>query len=128
MLATSGPSQLLLEGTLDTQPALALTSWALFTCALQHSRSIHPTVAGCPTQVETRLKCSAEQFKWLWAIRGIVEKIMLRECRTVAETFVGYCGRLAAEGAARVPVRSLDRLPDVRCHACVCRGVAETVG
>ena len=57
------------------------------------------------SQVETRLKCSAEQFKWLWAIRGIVEKIMLRECRTVAETFVGYCSRLAAEGDAMGAVR-----------------------
>ena len=57
-------------------------------------------------QVETRLKCSAEQFKWLWAIRGIIEKIMLRECRTVAETFVGYCSRLAAEGDVKGAVRA----------------------
>ena len=72
--------------------------------------------------METRLKCSAEQFKWLWAIRGIVEKIMLRECRTVAETFVGYCSRLAAEGAAKVPVR-IHGLPHVRCHTRVSCGV-----
>ena len=50
-------------------------------------------------QVCTKLKCSAEQFKWLWAIRSIVEKIMLRECRTVADRFVDYCKRAAKEGA-----------------------------
>lgn len=50
-------------------------------------------------QVCTKLKCSAEQFKWLWAIRSIVEKIMLKECRTVAERFVDYCKRVAKEGA-----------------------------
>ena len=53
-------------------------------------------------QVVTKIKCSAERFKWLWAIQGVLEKIMLRECKTVAETFVGYCGRLAREGAAAV--------------------------
>ena len=50
----------------------------------------------------TKLKCSAERFKWLWAIQGVLEKIMLRECKTVAETFVSYCSRLAHEGAVAV--------------------------
>ena len=54
---------------------------------------------GGMVQVCTKLRCSAEQFKWLWAIRSIVEKIMLRECRTVAERFVDYCKRVVKEGA-----------------------------
>lgn len=53
-------------------------------------------------QIVTKLKCSAERFKWLWAIQGVLEKIMLRECKTVAETFVSYCSRIAHEGAAAV--------------------------
>lgn len=58
-------------------------------------------------QVCTKLRCSAEQFKWLWAIRSIVEKIMLRECRTVAERFVEYCKRVVKEGADQMVSPSL---------------------
>lgn len=57
-------------------------------------------------QIVTKLKCSAERFKWLWAIQGALEKIMLRECKHVAETFVAYCSRLVHEGAAVVGHRA----------------------
>ncbi|KAK9915716.1 hypothetical protein WJX75_003077 [Coccomyxa subellipsoidea] len=62
---------------------------------------------GDSCKVCTKLKCSAEQFKWLWAIRSIVEKIMLRECRTVADRFVDYCKRAAKEGANQMRAEAL---------------------
>ncbi|EIE25801.1 hypothetical protein COCSUDRAFT_60813 [Coccomyxa subellipsoidea C-169] len=62
---------------------------------------------GDSCKVCTKLKCSAEQFKWLWAIRSIVEKIMLRECRTVADRFVDYCKRAAKEGADQMRAEAL---------------------
>ncbi|CAL8470004.1 g9546 [Coccomyxa elongata] len=58
-------------------------------------------------KVCTKLRCSAEQFKWLWAIRSIVEKIMLRECRTVAERFVEYCKRVVKERADHMRAEAL---------------------
>ncbi|BDA44018.1 hypothetical protein COCOBI_05-2020 [Coccomyxa sp. Obi] len=58
-------------------------------------------------KVCTKLRCSAEQFKWLWAIRSIIEKIMLRECRTVAERFVEYCKRVVKEGAEHMRAEAL---------------------
>lgn len=53
------------------------------------------------SQVRTKLRCSAEKFKWLWAIRGMIEKIMLKECKIVAEKFVDYCRRVARDGVEK---------------------------
>ena len=51
-----------------------------------------------PLQLTTNLTCTAEGLKWLWAMRGAIERIMIGQCKVVAETFVDFCGRACREG------------------------------
>ncbi|KAK9836260.1 hypothetical protein WJX81_000302 [Elliptochloris bilobata] len=71
-------------------------------------------VPGC--KVTTKVTCTAEGLKWLWALRGAVERVMVAQCKEVAETFVAFCGRACREGldTAQLPIqrthsRSLSR-------------------
>ena len=46
-------------------------------------------------QVSTHLTCSADQFKFLWGIKGHVERIMLQEAKRVALSYVDFATKLA---------------------------------
>ena len=46
-------------------------------------------------QVNTHLTCSADQFKFLWGIKGHVERIMLQESKRVALSYVDFATKLA---------------------------------
>ena len=46
-------------------------------------------------QVDTHLTCSADQFKFLWGIKGHVERIMLQESKRVALSYVDFATKLA---------------------------------
>jgi hypothetical protein len=72
------------------------------TCESAATVVVYRLIVSGNVQVCTKLRCSAEQFKWLWAIRSIIERIMLRECRTVAETFVEYAKKVAKEGLEKM--------------------------
>lgn len=46
-------------------------------------------------QVHLHLTCSADQFKFLWGIKGHVERIMLQESKRVALSYVDFATKLA---------------------------------
>ena len=45
--------------------------------------------------MNTHLTCSADQFKFLWGIKGHVERIMLQESKRVALSYVDFATKLA---------------------------------
>ncbi len=49
-------------------------------------------------QLTTKLTCTAEGLKWLWALRGVIERVMVGQCKMVAETFVAFASRVSREG------------------------------
>jgi hypothetical protein len=58
-------------------------------------------------QVHSQVACTAEGLKWLWALRGVIERVMVAQCKMVAETFVAFAARVSREGldVVRAPGR-----------------------
>ncbi len=55
-------------------------------------------MGACGAQVHSQVACTAEGLKWLWALRGVIERVMVAQCKMVAETFVAFAARVSREG------------------------------
>lgn len=57
-----------------------------------------PTFQAYTAQVLTQLACTADGLKWLFTLRGVIERVMVAQCKVIAETFVAFCGRVCRDG------------------------------
>lgn len=46
-------------------------------------------------QIYTHMECSADNFKFLWMIRGLIEKEMIKQTKRVTNSFVDFIGGIA---------------------------------
>ena len=49
----------------------------------------------CALQIYTHMECSADNFKFLWMIRGLIEKEMIKQTKRVTNSFVNFIGDIA---------------------------------
>lgn len=56
----------------------------------------------------TQLACTADGLKWLFTLRGVIERVMVAQCKVIAETFVAFCGRVCRDGLDSVSSSTLD--------------------
>ncbi len=66
-------------------------------------------------QVTVDLACSARELRWLWALRGALEGVLVAQASLTATAFLGFCSARCAEHAAQ-----RDCLHEARIHLQSC--------
>ena len=52
-------------------------------------------------QVSVEMECSASELRWLWALHGVLEGILIKQAHSTARAFCEFVRRRCAEHAAR---------------------------
>lgn len=47
------------------------------------------------------MECSASELRWLWALRGVLEGVLVKQAHSTARAFCEYVRCRCAEHAAR---------------------------
>ena len=47
------------------------------------------------------MECSASELRFLWALRGVLESVLIKQAHSTARAFCEYVRRRCAEHAAR---------------------------
>ncbi|KAK9836361.1 hypothetical protein WJX81_008704 [Elliptochloris bilobata] len=103
-----------------TRPALAPPWGARYQIAdmrFLFVRSTPPLAPGGFT-VMVEMTCSASELRWLWALQGVLEGVLLKQASSTARAFCDFVRCRCAEHAARRDSlgQRLQQLPAVRTH------------
>lgn len=47
------------------------------------------------------MACSAAELRFVWALRGVLETVLIKQASHTASAFLGFCRRRCAAHAAR---------------------------